>query len=181
MFMTYLTWIALYLVFAICLVVGVFGGAWYGAIWMKLPKQKVTNMIELASLHPGVVVYDLGAGFGNITFKAAQSGAKVVAVEADWFKAWWIRRQIKKKQLSNVTVVHGNLLNMDLSKADVLLCYLSGMLMKHISQMPLKQGCLIVSAEHKIHAWTPVAVDSSSFTNHLYAYKVGLSNAAGLQ
>ena len=147
---TLLAFAVVYVVFAVGLLYVVFGGFLYGAMWMPLPKRRVERMLELAELSKGKVVFDLGAGYGNMAFKAAASCGSVVAVEVDSFKAWWIRRQIKLKGLTNVSCVKANLVNLDLFKADVLLCYLSDGLMEKIVEKPLKKGALIVSCSHKI-------------------------------
>jgi hypothetical protein len=147
-----------YITFFICLIYVVFGGFLYGAMWMKLPKQRVQKMLELGEVS-GKLVYDLGAGFGNVAFQAHKLDARVVAVEADFFKAWWIKRQIKKKQLKNISCIHGNLLEENLSKADVLLCYLSDTLMKKIAGKPLKKTVVVISACHKIKGCIPKFVD----------------------
>jgi len=137
----------------------IFGGYIYGAMWLPLPRRRVKRMLELANLDSSKVVFDLGAGYGNIAFKTAESGAQVVAVEADPFKAWWIQREINKKKLSGVTCIKNNLLNVDLAKADVLLCYLSGSLMNKIAEKKLRKGTVIVSCVHKIKKWNPTRTD----------------------
>jgi predicted RNA methylase len=128
-------------------------------MWMPLPERRVKRMLELANLDSSKVVFDLGAGYGNIAFKTSKSGAQVVAVEADPFKAWWIQRQINKKKLHGVTCIKNNLLNVDLAKADVLLCYLSGSLMNKIAEKELRKGTVIVSCVHRIKKWDPIKID----------------------
>lgn len=147
----------------------IFGGFVYGAMYMRLPKKRVQRMLELGNVSKGKVVYDLGAGYGNIGFQAAELGASVIAVEADWFKAWWIRWQIKRKQLTNMVCFKRNLLDIDLSNADTLLCYLSDSLMDKISGKHLKAGSVIISAGHKIKGWKPKVVDKDGITR-IYAY-----------
>lgn len=161
----------LYIIFCVIFLYVVFGGFLYGAMWMKLPAKHVERMLKLAQLKQGLKVFDLGAGYGNIAFKAAESGAEVVAVEADPFKAKWLRHQIKQKNLANVTCIQDNLLNVDLSQADVLLCYLGDGLMNKIAAKELKSGCTIVSCCHKICGWTPTLIDKN-FTYPIYVYHV---------
>ena len=146
----------------------VFGGFIYGAMYMKLSKKRVARMLELGNVKDKLV-YDLGAGFGNIAFTANSLGASVVAVEADWFKAWWIKHQIHRKKLRNISCIKDNLLEVDLSRADVLLCYLSDSLMSKIAEKKLKKDVLIVSAGHKIKNQVPKIVDREGLT-HIYVY-----------
>jgi SAM-dependent methyltransferase len=147
----------------------IFGGYIYGAMWMPLPERRVKRMLMLANLDSGKLVFDLGAGYGNITFKTAKSGAQVVAVEADPVKAWWIQREISKKKLINVTCIKNNLLDVNLAKADVLLCYLSGSLMNKIAEKELRKGTIIVSCVHKIRKWNPIKTDQDH-TYPIYVY-----------
>lgn len=165
--------VVLYIVFAVVLLYVVFGGFIYGAMWMPLPEKRVKRMLELANLTKDKVAYDLGAGFGNVAFKVAILGFSVVAVEADPFKAWWIRHQIEKKKLKNVTLIKANLLDVNLSNADVLLCYLSDGLMDKIVKKPLKKDVAIISACHKIQKWKPTSIDKDSIYP-IYIYKVPL-------
>jgi len=127
-------------------------------------------MLELANLASGKLVFDLGAGYGNIAFKTAESGAQVVAVEADPFKAWWISREINKKRLRGVSCLKTNLLDVNLTKADVLLCYLSGSLMNKIAEKKLQKGTLIVSCVHQIKKWNPTKIDEDKLYP-IYVYE----------
>ena len=148
-----------YTIFVVVLLYVVFGGFIYGAMWMKLPKRRVQKILELGNVVEGKLVYDLGAGFGNVAFQAQKAGASVVAVEADWFKAGWIKHQIRKQKLKNISCIKDNLLDVDLRRADVLLCYLSDSLMTKIMEKPLKETVVIVSACHKIKSYTPKLID----------------------
>jgi 16S rRNA A1518/A1519 N6-dimethyltransferase RsmA/KsgA/DIM1 with predicted DNA glycosylase/AP lyase activity len=163
-----LVW-ALYVLGSAFIIYFVFGGFWYGAMWMHLPRDRVARMMELGHVVGGKVVYDLGAGYGNVAYAAADCGAGVVAVEADFFKALWIKFQVQRKGIKNLRVIHGNLLNVDLSGADVLLCFLSDRLMDEIAAKPLKRGVVVVSACHKIESKTPVEIDKKGLYP-LYVY-----------
>jgi len=149
----------LFVLFVVGLYYLIFGGYIYGAMWMRLPERRVNRMLELANLDSSKLVFDLGAGYGNIAFKTAESGAQVVAVEADPFKAWWIQREISKKKLDGVTCIKNNLLDVNLAEANVLLCYLSGSLMNKIAEKELRKGTIVVSCVHQIKKWKPIIID----------------------
>jgi predicted RNA methylase len=156
-----ITIVLLYIIVASVSLYTIFGGFLYGAMWMKLPKQRVQKMLELGKVTQGTIVYDLGAGFGNVAFQAHKLGARVVAIEADPIKAWWIKRQIQKNHLINISCIQGNLLEENLAQADVLLCYLSDTLMKKIAEKTLKKTVIVVSACHKIKGYTPKIIDKN--------------------
>src|SRR5215831_12731652 len=59
-----------------------FGAAENLAPYIPTPEAIVQRMLETASVKPGDVVYDLGAGDGRIVIMAAQRfGARAVGVE----------------------------------------------------------------------------------------------------
>lgn len=149
-------------------------GLRYGAMYMAIPKKALTKVLNLANVKDQTV-YDLGAGYGAYTFKAAEQGAKkVVAVEIDPFKIFKLRQAAKK--YLNVTVLKANLLKINYKNADMLYCYLSPPLMQAIAvkaQKEMRQGSIIASVEHQIKDWIPIRFDSE---NKVYVYKIGTSN-----
>lgn len=159
-----------YGVFCVGLLYVVFGGFLYGAMYMKLPRKRVQRMLELGKVDKTKVVYDLGAGFGNIAFQAAEVAGAVVAVEADPFKSFWVGQQIKNKGVQNMTSVRGNLLDVNL-EGDVLLCYLGDGLMDRLAEKTLKHNALIVSCCHKIQNWKPIFTDPHK-VYPIYVYQV---------
>lgn len=157
-----------------------FYGIIYGAEYQRINSKRLNILIKLGDLGPNKTVYDLGAGFGRIMFKAAESKANVIGYEIDPVKVIWIRNQIKKKLYttleSNIEIRQQNLLTADLTGADVVYCYLSQPLMKSISQLAEKQmkpGTKIISAEHRINNWKPTYIDNP---NKIYVYTIGESN-----
>jgi SAM-dependent methyltransferase len=157
-----------------------FYGLIYGAEYQRISGKRLKKLIELGKLDKTKTVYDLGAGFGRIMFKAAESGANVVGYEIDPVKVIWLQRQIQKKlvfnQETNISVVQGNLLDADLSKVDVVYCYLFGPIMQRVGENASKQmkpGSLLISAEHQINNWKPTYTDDE---NKIYVYTIGESN-----
>ena len=142
----------------------------YGAMYMRLPKAQVQKMLELAEVGKGKVVYDLGAGFGNIGFAAAGKGATVIAVERNPLRYRWIKYQIKKKQLTNMTCDQTDIRKLNLSNADIILSYTSDGLMNAVAAKQLKANVTIVSASHKIKGWTPTLIERKN-VYELYCYK----------
>jgi ribosomal protein L11 methylase PrmA len=157
-----------------------FYGLIYGAEYQRISGKRLKKLIELGNLDETKTVYDLGAGFGRIMFKAAESGANVVGYEIDPVKVMWLKNQTQKKLVfekqTNIEVVQGNLLDADLSKADVVYCYLFGPLMQKVGEnasKQMKEGSLLISAEHQIKNWKPTIIDDK---NKIYVYTIGVSN-----
>ena len=97
-----------------------------GAPWVPTSMVTVHKMLKLAAVRPGDVVYDLGCGDGRIVVTAARNyGARAVGIELDPLRYIWCQMLITVLGLrGRVKIVYGNFFNQDLSKADVVTCYL---------------------------------------------------------
>ena len=136
----------------------------FGAGYQPVPMRAVMRMLELSQPR-GKVVYDLGSGFGRVLFgAAARNPARCVGVEVDPLKCWWTRREARRRELaSSVMVVRANLLNVDLSEADVALAFLSPRLMRKLKRKVLaemKDGSVVVSYDHRFEGWVPEIEDA---------------------
>lgn len=145
-----------------------------GAGYEPVPGRILDEMVEFSAPGPGTQVYDLGSGFGKIIMRVAQrTGADCTGVEVDPLKVWWTRRQIRAKGLEKqVKVVKGDLLEADISGADVIYVFLWEGIMQKLKQKALKEmrpGSLIVSYYHEFHGWPPERQDRK---NRVYLYRV---------
>lgn len=151
------------------------------APYVASPQNIVDRMLEAAALKPGETVYDLGCGDGRILFTAAQRfKAKAVGVELNRKLVDVVRDSINRQGLQNsVSVIEGNLLEVDLSSADVVTLYLltdSNSKLRPRLEKYLKPGTRVVSHDFEIRGWQPVRVDEvhANRRNHkIYVYKVG--------
>lgn len=98
----------------------------YNAPWVPAPLEVVHKMLQLAKVGPDDLVYDLGCGDGRIIITAAREyGARAVGVELDPLRYIWCQILISLLGLrDHVKVIYGDFFNLDLSKADVVTCYL---------------------------------------------------------
>ena len=140
-------------------------------------------MLVLAELRPGEVFFDLGAGDGRTVVMAAKDfGARAVGVE--------LREDLVKKALGTVyeqslqdriTIVNGDMFNVDLSSADVIFLYLTTSANEKIKgklEAELKRGVRIVSHDYEVGGWKPEKVlnfcenQTLGFPSHtIYLYK----------
>jgi predicted RNA methylase len=122
-------------------------------------------MLILAELKPMEVFFDLGAGDGRTVIMAAKDfGARAVGVE--------LREDLVKKALSTiyesglqdrVTIVNGDMFNVDLRSADVVFLYLTTSANEKVKpklEAELKQGVRVVSHDYEIVGWKPVKVEN---------------------
>jgi len=97
-----------------------------GAQYVPTPMETARRMLKLADVQRGETVYDLGSGDGRLLMIAAQEfGAKAVGVEIDPFRYALTRWKIKWAKMDcAVSVKRGNLFEVDLRDADVVMIYL---------------------------------------------------------
>ena len=93
---------------------------------VPITKEEVrTIQLSKARLNPGQIVYDIGCGSGSISVEAAfqiESKGKVLAVDYDENAVELTKKNLKKFNLSNVSVIFGNAKEkiLDLEEADVI-------------------------------------------------------------
>lgn len=122
-------------------------------------------MLSLAELRAGEVFFDLGCGDGRTVITAAKEfGARAVGVE--------LREDLVKKALSTIyeqglqdriTIVNGDMFNVDLTTADVIFLYLTTSANEKIKpklEFELKRGVRIVSHDYEVVGWKPVIAEN---------------------
>ena len=73
-----------------------------GAQWAPTPMTVINRMLELAEVHEGDVVIDLGSGDGRIIMTAANEyQARAIGIEADPIRLMWSRSIIRYRGLSD--------------------------------------------------------------------------------
>jgi predicted RNA methylase len=100
--------------------------ATYDAPYVAAPMPVICQMLELAEVGPEDLVYDLGCGDGRTVITAAKEyGARTVGIELDTLRYFWCQMLITLLGLrGHVKIILGNFFNEDLSKADVVTCYI---------------------------------------------------------
>jgi predicted RNA methylase len=137
-------------------------------------------MLDAAKLKPGETLYDLGSGDGRVLIMAAQRfGAKAVGVEISSKEAQTSSERIKDLKLDKLCrVVEGDVLQTDLSEADVVTMYFlttSNDLLRPNLEKYLKAGARVVSHDYPIRGWVPVRterVDAHRRQHTLYVYEM---------
>lgn len=150
------------------------------APYVPSPQRIVDRMLEAAALKPGETLYDLGSGDGRIVITAAQKfGAKAVGVELSDELAKSATDSIRKMGLQErARIIHGNLLEADLSEADVVTLYLLTHANEQIRprlEKFLKPGARVVSHDFEVRGWKPARVERVPAYNRdhlIYIYEV---------
>lgn len=93
---------------------------------VPITKEEVrTIQISKGRLRPGQTVYDIGCGSGSISIEAAlqvENSGKVIAIDYDNNAVELTKKNLKKFNVTNVTVIYGNATDKisELEEADVI-------------------------------------------------------------
>jgi predicted RNA methylase len=153
------------------------------APWVPTPQEIVDRLLEAGEVKAGELVYDLGAGDGRVLIAAAKKyKAKAVGVEISPKLVEAAKSRIKEEGLeASCTVIHGDLREVDLSGADVVVLYLltsSNELLRPHLEKALKPGARVVSHDFEVRGWNPVRVVMASAhgrVHRIYVYKMPIS------
>lgn len=162
-------------ILALTVIIGYFLSTFFaGAGYEPVPGRILEEMIEFSQPGPGTKVFDLGSGFGRIIMGVARkTGADCTGVDIDPLKVWWTRRRIQAMGLQGrVRVIRENLLEADLSQADIVFVFLWEGIMQKLAEKAVKEmkpGSKIISYYHPIRGWTPTRMDAR---NKVYLYTV---------
>jgi len=136
------------------------------APYVASPGKVVEMMLEMARIKPGETVYDLGSGDGRILIAAAEKyKARAIGVEISPSLVTAATEQIKKAGLSDrATVIQGDVLQTDFSKADVVTIYMNTASNAKLKPQleKLKPGARVVSHDGEVPGWKPVRVEKTS-------------------
>ncbi len=150
------------------------------APFVASPQIVVERMLKIAGLKEGETLYDLGCGDGRIIITAAtEFGANAVGVELDEGRYRKTLGKIQELKLENkVKLIHGNLLKVDLSSADVVTLYLltsANEKVKPNLEKQLREGTRVVSHDFEIPGWRPIRIEEVSenygFSHTIYLYE----------
>ena len=137
-------------------------------------------MLEAAQIKPGETVYDLGSGDGRIVITAAQKfKANAVGIEISDVLCKSTTKKINALGLtSQVKIIHGSALKVDLSPADVVTLYLltsSNARLKPILEKYLKPSARVVSLNFGMPGWKAGRVGTihaDRQTHTIYVYQM---------
>ncbi len=115
--------------------------------FVSTPIEVVDQMLELAEVKKGDIVYDLGSGDGRIVIRAAKKyGARGIGIEMDRTLIDKARRSAQAEGISHLVEFRvEDALKTDISPATVVTLY-----------MYLKPDSRIVAHDFGIEGWTPV-------------------------
>jgi protein-L-isoaspartate O-methyltransferase len=153
------------------------------APFVPSPNDVVEKMLKLADVKAGDTVWDLGCGDGRIVITAAQKfGAKGVGVELDDDLYAKTSAHVKELGLEDkVKIIHGDLLEQDLSSATVVTLYLLPLSNEKVRprlEKYLKKGARVVSHDFEMAGWRAYKTEQMESADYgrehtIYLYKIG--------
>ena len=135
------------------------------APFVASPLPVVKQMLNLADLKPGEILYDLGCGDGRVVIMAAQDfGAQGVGVEMREDLAKQALQKVSELGLDgHVKIVQSDMFKVDLSQANVVTLYLTTSANDRVKpklEAELKAGTRVVSHDYEIIGWKPLKIDN---------------------
>jgi protein-L-isoaspartate O-methyltransferase len=152
----------------------------YLAPFVSTPPSVVDRMLEAADLRAGQLVYDLGSGDGRVLITAVQKyKVKGVGVEISALLCKATEDQVKALKLGDrVRVIHDDMMNVDLSPADVVIIYLetkSNEILRPKLEKQLRSGARVISHDFAVAGWRPnrtEQLDAYSRPHTIYIYEM---------
>jgi len=146
--------------------------------YVPTPKNIVRQMLLLARLRRGELLYDLGAGDGRILIEGARDfGARCVGVEIDPERVARLQERLASTKVEAM-IIQGDLMQVDLSEADVVAIYLSDSVNAKLApklSRELKTGARVVSLDYALPDWKvekEIPVASAGLGRKIYLYSV---------
>lgn len=149
------------------------------APYVASPGRVVDLMLEMARIKPGETLYDLGSGDGRILIAAAERfKAKAVGIEISPQLVAAANAAIQRAGVADrVKVIEGNVLEADLTGADVVTLYFdtdANAKLRPLLEKYLKPGARVISTDHEIPGWKAARVEKTQERNShtIYLYEI---------
>lgn len=146
------------------------------APFLKTKEKTREEIIQKINYRADNNVYELGCGKANFLRSIAKDhpSAKLFGVENSLVP--WLIIQIQKYlfRIENLKIIKQNLFLVDLSKADIIYCYLNIASMKKLGEKFKKEcrpGTQIISNKFQIPGWVKEKTINSN-NNKVYFYKL---------
>jgi predicted O-methyltransferase YrrM len=154
-------------------------------IFVPTPTETVAEMLRLAGLKAGDVLYDLGSGDGRIPIAAAKEyGVRAVGIEIDPKLVAEAEEAARAAGVSHlVTFRQEDLFRADFREASVVTLYLSdrlNVLLRPKLLRELRPGTRIISHDFRMGVWEPeqtVRVPWKSLYRTVYVWTVPRSRS----
>ena len=151
------------------------------AIYDPTPQEVVDEMLRLASVGPGDILYDLGCGDGRIVVTAAERyGIRAVGVDISPQRIAEAQANARRHGVeSRVKFLQKDAKKVEISEATVVMMYLgadSNLRLVERLRSELSPGARIVSRNFRIYGWPPERLEKRVLPNgieiSLYLWRI---------
>jgi len=132
-------------------------------VWVPTAPEVVEKMLDLAKVTPADVVMDLGSGDGRNIIAAARRGAHAIGVEYNPDLVVLSQQRAKDAGVADrATFVQGDMYKTDLSKASVLMLFLTPEVLDEMADkfLAMKPGTRIALNTFPVTDWEPDLTDT---------------------
>jgi ubiquinone/menaquinone biosynthesis C-methylase UbiE len=141
--------------------------------WVPTQPEFIKAFFDLAPVQSSDVVYDLGSGDGRLLFGALEAGAgKCIGIDIDPDRVKVAQEAAKEKGYDGrVKFVEADILDIDLSEATVVLCYLFPSASAALGpkfDKELKPGTRVVMESFPVPGWKSARVNSVNYRDFYY-------------
>jgi len=162
--------------FVLALMIPTVYAAAIGAPFVATSRARRKEILNLMELKAGDIVYDLGAGTGDMMlFFAKKHGVKVIGFELSPLLCAIAQSRIFINGMSNASLRLKNFFTADLGPATVVYCYLMPKTIEKLRnkfERELKRGTKIVSFAFPLKWLKPYAVISGSGMPKVFFYRI---------
>lgn len=118
----------------------------FGAPHVKTKESIISSALKLVDLKKDEIFYELGSGSGDVLISAAKFNVNAIGFEIS--PHYYLYSKFRTLRYKNIDIKFKNILDVDLSKADVIYCYLLPNLLKKLApkfKKELKKSCRVIS------------------------------------
>ncbi len=122
-----------------------------GSPYLKSKKEIIKKSLELSGLKKGERFYDLGSGNGDVLIAAAKMGVKAIGTEISPY--YYIYSKFRTWGKRNILIFYADIGRIDLSRADIIYCYLMPVMLKKLApkfKKELKKSARVISIDFQI-------------------------------
>jgi len=163
--------VSVILLILLFILVSNFLSSYFGSPYLKSKREIIQKVLKTTKLKPGEILYDLGCGKGDVLIEVEKIGAKAIGYEISPFYYLWAKGRTHRHK--NIEVRFQNIERLDLSKADVIYCYLMPSILRRLAtkfQKELKKTTRLISIDFQIKNMH--LADKLKVQNHtIYIYR----------
>ena len=144
----------------------------YGCLYVATDKILIKKALKAANLKKEEIFYDLGCGKGDVLIEAEKMGVRTIGYEISPY--YYILAKIKTIRNPRIEVRFKNIFQADLSKADIVYCYLIPKFLEKIYpkfKKEMKSKARIISISFPLKGLSLV-YKKKHFNKTIYIYRI---------